>query len=109
MKDYVYVVEEMVETREEGMESYGLLCEEEGEGEVNRWNGLAGPYGGEERIVREFEGEVEEVGDQGGLECEDVVVCYEEVNEGVNQVGDYLGKNGFEKGMKAALLFEGWN
>ncbi|BBP87038.1 hypothetical protein BsIDN1_06560 [Bacillus safensis] len=40
------------------------------------------------------------------MQCEDVVLSYQELNDRVNQLAHYLRENGFEKGMKAALFFE---
>ena len=106
LKHYVYLLEQMVQTPQEAIQSYRLLSEQEAEAQLNRWNPLPAPYPAEETIVTQFEEQVQQHGHQPALQCEDVVLSYQELNDRVNQLAHYLRENGFEKGMKAALFFE---
>ncbi|MCY7569405.1 amino acid adenylation domain-containing protein [Bacillus safensis] len=106
MKHYVYLLEQMVQAPQEAIQSYRLLSEQEAEAQLNRWNPLPSPYPAEETIVTQFEKQVQQHGHQPALQCEDVVLSYQELNDRVNQLAHYLRENGFEKGMKAALFFE---
>ncbi|MDR0126245.1 non-ribosomal peptide synthetase [Bacillus zhangzhouensis] len=106
LKHYVYLLEQMVKTPEEAIHSYRLLSEQEAEAQLNMWNPLPTPYPADETIVTQFEAQVQQYGQKSALQCKDVVLSYQELNDRVNQLAHYLRENGFEKGMKAALFFE---
>lgn len=96
----------MVQSPEEAIRSYRLLSEQEAEAQLNLWNPLPTPYPAEETIVTQFEAQVQEHGHKSALQCEGVILSYQELNDRVNQLAHYLREHGFERGMKAALFFE---
>ncbi|MDM5296915.1 amino acid adenylation domain-containing protein [Bacillus pumilus] len=106
LKHYVYLLEQIVEAPQEVIRSYRLLSDQEAEDQLQMWNPLRTPYPAEETIVSQFEAQVHQFGDKPALQFQDTVLTYQELNQRVNQLAHYLRENGFEKGMKAALLFE---
>nr|AHJ59492.1 nonribosomal peptide synthase subunit [Bacillus pumilus] len=103
---YMYLLEQMVQAPEEAIRSYRLLTEQEAEAQLNLWNPLPSPYPAEETIVTQFEAQVQAHGHRPALQCEGVILSYQELNDRVNQLAHYLREHGFERGMKAALFFE---
>ncbi|MEC0968682.1 non-ribosomal peptide synthetase, partial [Bacillus altitudinis] len=106
LKQYVYLLEQMVEVPEQAIQSYRLLSEHEAAAQLKMWNPLPTPYPAEETIVTQFESQVQQHGHQPALQYKDEVLSYQELNRRVNQLAHYLHEHGFEKGMKAALFFE---
>ncbi|RAP12538.1 hypothetical protein C2W58_03447 [Bacillus pumilus] len=103
---YMYLLKQMVQAPEEAIRSYRLLSEQEAEAQLNLWNPLPTPYPSEETIVTQFEAQVKAHGHKSALQCEGVILSYQELNDRVNQLAHYLREHGFERGMKAALFFE---
>lgn len=103
---YMYLLKQMVQAPEEAIRSYRLLSEQEAEAQLNLWNPLPTPYPSEETIVTQFEAQVQAHGHKSALQCEGVILSYQELNDRVNQLAHYLREHGFERGMKAALFFE---
>ncbi|MBC5891007.1 non-ribosomal peptide synthetase, partial [Bacillus pumilus] len=103
---YMYLLKQMVQAPEGAIRSYRLLTEQETEAQLNLWNPLPTPYPTEETIVTQFEAQVQAHGHKPALQCEGVILSYQELNDRVNQLAHYLREHGFERGMKAALFFE---